>query len=54
MERAIVWMLDHRDRWPAMSAAARRLVAERFSLDAVADQYVALFREVVGNGQPTR
>jgi len=54
MERAIVWMLDHQDRWPAMSAEARRLVTERFSLDAVADQYVALFREVVGNGQPTR
>lgn len=54
MTRAIRWMLDHPDRWPAMSVQARRLVAERFSLDAVADQYVALFREVVGRGQPAR
>jgi len=36
------------------TAVARRLVADRFSLDAVVDQYLALLREVVGGGQPTR
>jgi glycosyltransferase involved in cell wall biosynthesis len=54
MRRAIEWMLDNQERWPAMAEQARRLVADRFSLDAVVDQYLALLREVVGGGQPTR
>lgn len=54
MRQAIVWMLDNQDRWPAMGEQARRLVADRFSLDAVVDQYLGLLREVVGPGQPTR
>jgi len=52
MRGAIVRLLDHPERWPAMAERVRRLVVEQFSLDAVADQYTALFREVAGPSGP--
>lgn len=39
-------LLAARDRWPQMAEAARRLVAERFSLARIHDQYEAMYREM--------
>jgi L-malate glycosyltransferase len=47
MRAAIEWLLDHPEEWPGIRERVRRLVVERFSLDAVTDQYAALFEEVV-------
>jgi glycosyltransferase involved in cell wall biosynthesis len=41
---ALEWLLDHPERWATMGAAAREAVVDRYSMDAVADRYVAMFR----------
>lgn len=43
LQRAMEWMLDHRDLWRAMGDSARRRVLEECSIDAVADRYLQLF-----------
>jgi len=46
LERGIEWLLNHRERWPAMAAAARQTVLQNYSLDAVCNAYVRLFQDL--------
>ena len=43
---ALYAALTDRAAWPALGASGRRLVAERFSWDALAAQYLDLYREL--------
>ena len=40
-------LLARRDEWPAMAAAARRLVADRYALDRIHDQYERMYDELL-------
>ena len=46
LERGIEWLLNHREQWPAMAAAARQTVLENYSLDAVCNADVRLFQDL--------
>ena len=50
LERGVRALLERRAAWPAMAAAARRLVEGSFALDRVHDGYARLYAEVVGGG----
>jgi glycosyltransferase involved in cell wall biosynthesis len=51
LAKALVALLGDRARREAMGAAARRRVAERFSIEAVADRYLALLERLAA-GSP--
>jgi poly(glycerol-phosphate) alpha-glucosyltransferase len=40
-------LLDSRERWPRMAAAARSLIADRFDIERVHDRYEAMYRELL-------
>jgi glycosyltransferase involved in cell wall biosynthesis len=46
MLAAIEWLLGHRDLWEMMGANARKGVAEKCSIGAVADKYLEMFSEL--------
>jgi hypothetical protein len=39
-------MIDRPERWAAMGQAGRQRIAVQYSMDAVADRYVALLRSL--------
>jgi glycosyltransferase involved in cell wall biosynthesis len=46
LRQALEWLFEHPERWAQMGAAARAAVVGRYSMDAVADRYVALLRSL--------
>jgi glycosyltransferase involved in cell wall biosynthesis len=44
--QALEWLFDHPGRWAPMGAAARAAVVGSYSIEAVADRYVALLRSL--------
>ena len=49
---ALVWLMNHRDRWNSIGLAARHGVQERYKIMTVAANYVKMFHEL--SGKPTR
>jgi glycosyltransferase involved in cell wall biosynthesis len=49
VERGVRALLDRRDEWPAMSAAAVRLVADSLALPRVHDRYEAMYEELLAS-----
>jgi glycosyltransferase involved in cell wall biosynthesis len=44
LAHGLAWLLSHRECWAAVGARARQTVAERYSLDRIAERYVQLFQ----------
>jgi len=45
--RGITWVLENETRYTKLSLLARQKITEKFSLDAMSDRYVTLYRELL-------
>lgn len=51
LARGINWVFEDEDRWSALSEAGRTAVKQRFSVVSVANEYAALYDEIL-SGRP--